>query len=149
MCLYLWLRSKEQKSQNDDCKKQNTLSRAPLVPQGWNTAFLTEVGTTPRPQPFLQFWGYLIEDYYVFPLTLKKKLVGQLSSLSREVSLCRRQWLMHKLTTGHQVQTAGTVQCSATMVYLCITPLSSRLREHSGGEDPSETFFSGMINPLY
>lgn len=77
MCLHLWLRTKEQKSQNDDHKKQNGLTRdaTPLAPQGWNAAFLTEVGTPLRTQPFLQeFWGYLIEDYHVFQLNLKRSL---------------------------------------------------------------------------
>lgn len=47
---------KRTKKSSDDHKKQNGLTRdaTPLVPQGRNAAFLTEVGTPLRTQPFLQ-----------------------------------------------------------------------------------------------
>lgn len=46
---------KRTKKSSDDHKKQNGLTRGatPLV-QGQNAAFLTEVGTPLRTQPFLQ-----------------------------------------------------------------------------------------------
>lgn len=75
MCLYSWLRSKEQNGHNGDCEANSSTQACRRSLRG-DAALLTEAdhtGTKPFPQ---ELWGSVIEDYHVFQLNFKTKAVG-------------------------------------------------------------------------